>query len=53
MNPVCCDIGQLKSSLSNYTPRPIVRSNITRALAEAAIPVPGGYANDLAELKGA
>lgn len=29
------------------------RSNIVRALAEAAIPAPGGYANDLAELRGA
>ncbi len=32
---------------------PIVRANIARALAEAAIPVPGGCANDLAELEGA
>ena len=30
---------------------PIVRSNIARALAEAAIPVPGDCTNDLAELE--
>ena len=28
-----------------------MRSDIARALAKAVIPVPGGYANDLAELE--